>query len=183
MHCSFEGMTLPRRLAVAFVALACAGVLFRGQIASGLVSRGDEFAQSGEPARALVYYQRALRLDAASDAAERYAFTSLMLKQSATLSTAVAVASAALERKPQEEALLVDRALCLNALGEYSAARRDFELIAQRTGDPRYYEFAAQAARRAGERARAARLFAHVIALAPRFVAARRALANLRTER
>jgi len=183
MHCSHEGMTLSRRLAVALVALACAAVLFRGQIASGLVSRGDEFAQSGDPTRALVYYERAYRLDAAPDAAERYAFTSLMLKQTSTLSRAVAVASAALERKPQEEALLVDRALCLNALGEYSAARGDFELIAQRTGDPRYYEFAAQAARRAGERTRAARLFARVIALAPSFPAARRALARLKAGR
>lgn len=158
-------------------------VLFRSEIASGLVSRGDEFAQSGEPARALVYYGRALRLDVSNIAAERYAFTSLVLKERAALRAAVAVASAALARGPQEEALLVDRALCLDALGEYRVAAEDFEALGERTGDPRYYEFAAQAARRSGERGRASRLFARVIALDPKFTAARRALSKLEAER
>lgn len=175
---------LGRRLLVAVVAIAAAAALFRGQLASGLVTRGDEALQAGTAARALVYYQRALWFDAGSEvASERFTFTALMLKARPLLETSVVVASRALAREPGNQALLTDRALCFNALGNYDAARRDFEALASRTGDARYYEFAAQAARRSGERARAMRLFLRVLALAPRFAAARRALARLESSR
>ena len=192
MRCWFEGagrraiadIPLGRRLLVAVVALACAGTLFRGQLASGLVSRGDEFLQSGALLRAQVYYARALRFDRNSPtAAERFAFAGLMLKTPSALRAAVAVASDALALQPGDQALRNDRALCLDALGDYGAARRDFEELAKRTGDARYYEFAAQAARRSGEIPAAARLFAHVIALNPNFAAARRELARLESKR
>jgi len=169
-----------RRFVVAAVALGLAASLFHGQLASGLVTRGDDFLQTGRPLRALVYYRRALAFDAHSTiAAERFAFTSLMMKRRPELREAVAVASAALETAPDDAALLSDRALCLNALGDYRAALRDFWSFAERSGDVRYYEFAAQAARRAGERARAVELFERVLKIEPRFVAARRALARL----
>jgi tetratricopeptide (TPR) repeat protein len=172
---------LRRRLILCVLSLGLATVLFHAQLASGVVSRGDEFLRAGEPARALVFYRRALGLDPASSvAAERYAFVALMRKRHAELEAAVEIASRALARDPSDEALLVDRALCLNALRSYSAAAHDFERLATRTGNPGYYEFAAQAAKRSGERARAAHLFATVVALDARFTAARRELARLR---
>lgn len=192
MRCWSEGaarranadIPLGRRLLVALIAIACAGLLFRGQLASGLVSRGDEFLQSGALLRAQVYYARALRFDRNSPtAAERFAFAGLMLKAPPALRAAIVVASDALVRQPGDQALLNDRALCLEALGDYRAARRDFEELAKRTGDARYYEFAAQAARRSGEMPAAARLFAHVMALDPNFGAARRELARLESKR
>jgi tetratricopeptide (TPR) repeat protein len=182
MVCWREPRAIPlaRRLLVAACAILAAGVLFRSQLASGLVSRGDDLLGTGSSQRALVYYGRALWFDSASDvAAERFAFTALMLRRPAALESAVAVASRALAREPGNDALLTDRALCLNALGDFGASRRDFETLAARTADPRYYEFAAQQARRSGDRARAARLFHRVIALAPSFAAARRELERL----
>lgn len=173
-----------RRLALALSAVVAAGFLFHGQLSSALVTRGDDLVQIGEPQHALHYYARALVLDRDSTlAAERYAFTGLMIKTQASLQSAVAVASEALRKAPDDEAIVTDRALCLNSLGKFREAMTDFVWLAKRTNDLRYYEFAAQAARRAGERDRARALFAAVLERRPDFVAARRELARLEETR
>jgi tetratricopeptide (TPR) repeat protein len=175
---------LGRRVAVCIAAITLAAILFRGQLASGLISRGDEFLQLGAVSRAERYYSRALAVDGNSTAAaERLAFAGLLLKTPGTLREAVAVATDALGREPGNVALLNDRGLAFNALGDFESARRDFVELAARDGDVRYYEFAAQAARRSGDTVAAARLFARVIALNPKFEPARRALANLAAKR
>jgi tetratricopeptide (TPR) repeat protein len=183
-RCVVPDIPVARRLAVCIVSLAIAAVAFRAQVAGGLVSRGDDFLQSGNPRRAQSFYDRALRIDAGSVvAAERFSFVALMLRDRNSLQRGVAVASRAFATDPSNEALLVDRALCWNALRSYREAARDFEALAVRTSDARYFEFAAQTEKRAGNTARAARLFATVLALVPRFVPARRELALLREKR
>lgn len=168
-----------RRFAVALAGVAISGVLFRGSIASGLVSRGDESLQAGSVERARTFYMRALRVDPGSAlAAERYAFFGLFVKRGPDLRASIAAATAGLARDPADEALRLDRALCENALGDARAALRDFETLARAHSDVRYAEFAAQAARRSGEPARARAWFRRVLQLDPRFAAARRALAR-----
>lgn len=169
-----------RRFIVAIASVAASAWLFRGQVSSALVTRGDDFVQMGRPQQALAYYHRALVLDRGSTlAAERYAFTGLLIKSRSSLESAVAIASEALREEPGNEAILTDRALCLNSLGRFHDAMRDFEQLARKTDDARYYEFAAQAARRAGERRRARALFIAVLERRPGFPAAERELARL----
>ena len=174
----------PRRFIVVTAAITLAGVFFHGQLATGLVNRGDEFLRIGQSARAQTYYARARLFDRSSFvAAERFVFAGILQKTRGALRDAVVVASEAIARHPDDWPLRCDRALALELLGEFRAARRDFEKLAERSNDPRYYEFAAQSARRSGDVATATRLFARVIALDPKFVAARRALISLKTRK
>ena len=176
-------LSLPRRLLVAAIGLGLAALLFRSAIADGLVTRGDELLVAASLERAQVYYARALRIDASPIAAERFAFAGLMRHTRSALRDAIGVANGALDRMPGDTALLVDRALARIALGEYGAACLDFQRLGAATGNAAYYEFAAQAARRAGARNTARRLFERVLRLNPHFAAARRALAMLDTHR
>ena len=52
-----------RRFAIAGVALVLAGGLFRGQLGTALVTRGDDAVRNGDRTGAVRYYTRALAID------------------------------------------------------------------------------------------------------------------------
>lgn len=137
MPCS-SNLPLARRIGAVLLGLGLSALLFRAQLASGLVTRGDDMLAGGELERARVYYRRALVFDPLSPTAtERLTFAGLLTRTHEALAECVAVATRALARGPIAEALRVDRALCRNALGEYRAAASDFAALAA-AGDARY---------------------------------------------
>jgi hypothetical protein len=142
MQCS-SSLPLVRRLGAVLAGLGLSLFLFRSQVASGLVTRGDDMLARGELARARTFYRRALVFDPRSSvASERLTFAALLMHTRTSLRECVTVAGEALAAAPVEDALLVDRALCRNALREYAAAARDFAELASRTRDGRYRKLA-----------------------------------------
>lgn len=172
---------LARRVTLAFVALVSSALLFHVQIASSLVTRGDELARNNELRRAAGMYSRALRFDQDSIvAADRLAFLGIREHTVAGYRLAVRVASAGLRRDPRNPSLLLDRALGQEHLGHFAAALADFDRLASLEPDARTFEFAAQMALRLHDRRRAHERFARVLALDMRFSRARRGLAETR---
>jgi tetratricopeptide (TPR) repeat protein len=152
-----------RRLAVAALSLVLAAFLFRGNVASALVTRGDDALRTGDVDGAVRYYARAARLDGSSVvAADRLAFFLLMRRRPGDAGRAYAVADSALRAPlsrsgasahPSESALYADRALAALRLGDMRVAERDFATAAEAGRDPRYAYLAARAAGRLGDRA------------------------------
>lgn len=140
-----------RRFAVAFLALLCAAAIFKGQIASALVIRGDDYLYRGDRAHALERYRRAMSLAPAfSVAADRFVFVMMQQHTRDSLNQAIAVATGYLHAHPHDSDLLTDRALCYLHLRRYAFAQRDFERAAHEAHAPSDYVFAGWAAQRAG---------------------------------
>jgi tetratricopeptide (TPR) repeat protein len=140
---------LRRRFSMAFLALCISGFLFRGALATALVTRGDDFFQKGRVERARMYYARALFFDSrATLAADRYAFSALEMRTPEALRSSIRVATAALAYAPSDAALLEDRGLLYLIERRYRQAREDLLRAAAITGDPRWRRLAAQAAQR-----------------------------------
>jgi tetratricopeptide (TPR) repeat protein len=166
-----------RRFAVALVSLLLCALLFHGQIADALVTRGDSFLQAGRPARAERYYRRALWWDSRSNvAADRFAFVGFELRTRAALDAAIEIAGDALARTPSEEPLLLDRALCLQAEGRYREARADFARAAVIRSDPQLLHLAGWAALRSGDARAARRYWQGALRIDPSFTPAALAL-------
>jgi tetratricopeptide (TPR) repeat protein len=169
-----------RRFVIALASVACAGVLFHGNIASALVTRGDDQARAGDVEAAVRSYARAIDLDARSaTAADRLAFTLLMRRRAGDASRAFRIAEAALRDVPGEPALLADRAFASERLGRWNSAEGDFAAAALAARDPRYAHLAARMADRAHAPSRVRAHLRDALALDPGYAPARVLLTRL----
>ena len=174
-------MTRRRRVLVAAVALALAAVTFHAQLASAVVTRGDDVLRSGDVAGALRLYGRAMLIDPQSPiAADRMAFYLSMRHDRSSALRAIAVVSHAIATQTPDPTLLADRAFAELQLRSWRDAERDFARAGAAAHDARYEHFAARMALHVHDR-RAARNFA-LLALAddPGFAPARAIMRALR---
>ena len=143
-----EPIPLWRRGLIAVVAIALAGVVLHGWIASGLVSRGDDLLRGGEQDRALGFYARAVWFDPGWEVpADRFAFAASLTGRSDLLQHGVTLTTAHLARDPRSYNVRWDRALCLLHLGRRSEALTDLESLARmRRGDWRMNDMAQRVA-------------------------------------
>ncbi|HEY8314822.1 MAG TPA: hypothetical protein VIG51_11740 [Candidatus Baltobacteraceae bacterium] len=170
-------MTRARRFLVAALSLLLAATLFRAQLASSLVVRGDEFLYRNDISGAATYYRRAIRIDGDfADAADRLAFLAMQKRTQAALAAAVAATTVYLGQHGDDPRILADRAMCYQIEKRYRKAEPDFERAAWLLRDPRYFTFAGWAAARSGSRTRARKLWVAALRIDPRFLPARHAL-------
>jgi tetratricopeptide (TPR) repeat protein len=162
-----------RRLAIVAIALLLSAVLLRGAMSSALVSRGDELEIAGDGGRAIAKYKLAIMLDHANAVAlDRFAFSAIRSHRTERLRETLRLMGASSIASPQ---LIMDRALCLHLLGEYSRAAFDFEAAGMKQHDARALLFAALDQRRAHHIARARSELSAAVAFDPAFVPAQAA--------
>jgi len=175
-----NAMTRSRRFLLAAIALGAAFVLFHGQLAAALVTRGDDALRGGDTDAAIRLYRRAMALDPASTvAADRLAFHLALRHDRAQAQLAVAVATRALSAHVAEPALYVDRAFAELQLRAWRHAERDFDRAGLLAHDARYEHFAGRMALRSGDRAAAKRYLLRALADDPGFAPARTLLRTL----
>ncbi len=171
---------LVRRVGLAVAALALSVICFREPIAFGLIARGDDVVQSGDPLHALRYYDRAAALvPGDSVVAERTSFAALLAGERAAETRALARVRAASFANPSNFPLRLDRARLAHAVGNERESCDAFRELGMQTADWRMSAFAAQCAKRLGRTRDAVRAFRRVLALMPRNGVARRELARL----
>lgn len=171
------GLTRRRRFALASISLAMSTLLFRSDIAQGLVVRGDDYVYRNDSGEAMIRYERALSIDPDNGpAVDRMVFLRMEQRTPASLAQGDAIATRYLRTHPRDPAVLADRALCRLIQRRYNAAQPDFQRAAEITRDPRYFTFAGWAALRARDRLAARRLWRAALAVDARFAPARDAL-------
>jgi len=169
-------MTMGRRLVVVIAALSLAVPILRSALSSALVTRGDALFYMHDT-RASDKYALALQLDRNNvTAADRYVFTAFLSREPHELEKAIRIASAVLQADPDEAAVRMDRALCLQLLKRYPQAERDFEEVGRQLSDVRALAMAASDARLNGDTTKARRLLLAAAHLDPRYVPVRIAL-------
>lgn len=174
-------LTRVRRTIVAATALLLGTFLFRSQVASALVVRGDDFLYRNDTSAALARYERALALNGGDPAAvDRIAFLGIEQRTRFSLRRATAVTSVYLGSHPNDAIILADRGLCYLIGREYVRAQSDFQRAAEILRDPRYFTFAGWAAYHAHDPQRARRLWIHAMAIDRSFLPARIALEHTR---
>jgi tetratricopeptide (TPR) repeat protein len=163
-----------RRVAVVLASLALAAVLFRGELAAALVTRGDDLLRAGDVDGAVRTYARAERVDPRSVvAADRLAFFLLVRRAPGDAAHAFAIARDGLRVAPADPALLADRAFAAQRLARWSDAERDFMQAAHLAHDARYAHLAARDAARRGDARRAREDLRFSLRLDPRYTPAR----------
>ena len=143
--------TIPpvRRFAVSLAAVVLAALLLHGQVATALVTRGDDLLRAGDIDGAIRAYERATRLDAVSPAAyDRLAFYLLLRRHDGDTMRAWRIADAALARRPGDPALLADRGFASLRLHRYERAARDFAAAGVLGHDARYARLGRRLAQR-----------------------------------
>lgn len=169
-----------RRLALVAIALACAYPMLRSAISSALVTRGDALLYARD-SRAKIKYRLALQIDPGNViAADRYVFAAFLERTSAALEDGVQIADLALRGNPEATAVRMDRALCLQRLGKYAAAERDFERVGDERRDVQALALAASDAVRSLDGAKARRLLRLAQQIDPRYAPVRLALTKVR---
>jgi tetratricopeptide (TPR) repeat protein len=167
-----------RRIALALIAVLCTIPIVRPSISSALVTRGDAMLFARDP-RAQEKYQLALAIDPANvDAADRYVFAAFLSRKASELEAGVQLAGTVLAHDPEDATLRMDRALCLQVLKRYAAARADFEWIGKHRGDVQALALAAADARNSGRQKDARRLLLLAHRVDPTYVPVRLALAR-----
>jgi tetratricopeptide (TPR) repeat protein len=170
-----------RRLALVITALLCAIPLVRPAISSALVTRGDAMLFARDP-RAQEKYHLALAIDPENlDAADRYVFAAFLSRNATELEAGVKLAGDVLVYDPENATLRMDRALCLQLLKRYAAARVDFEWVGRHRNDVQALALAAADAGKSGLREDAHRLLLLAHRVDPTYVPVQLALARNRT--
>jgi tetratricopeptide (TPR) repeat protein len=160
-------------------AAAVSLILARHPIADSLVVRGDSAAMRGEPASALGYYRRAIRLDSADGVAlDRFSFGALLQRDRQTMQLAIRLCTIFLRRNPNDRTIRFDRALLFRASGDLDRAEFDFAVDGNLARDARALTFAGFEALAAGRRHAARLYWKTALSLSPRFLPARRALSR-----
>lgn len=179
MRCLHRHAPVPstgRRVMLVALALALSILILHAPLSNAMVTRGDEMLYQGDSRRALTFYRRAMLLDGANAAAaDRYVFVSMTLHTENALRSAVRVATEYLMGHPEDMVVRMDRALCEWRLRWATAAESDFESVAEERRDARAFVFAGYAARAAGDRSGALRLWRAALTIEPAYVPALRA--------
>jgi tetratricopeptide (TPR) repeat protein len=174
-------LTRARRVCLASAALAIAFVLFRGQLAAAVVTRGDDALRAGNVEGAIHFYDRAMRLDPHSTvAADRLAFYLALRHDHAGARQALAVAARALAAAGPDAGLFADRAFAELQLRRWRDAEADFGRAGLLAHDARYEHFAGRMALRSSDVGAARRYERLALADAPGFAPARALLRSLR---
>jgi tetratricopeptide (TPR) repeat protein len=172
---------LPRRFLVAAVALTLAALVFHIQLASAVVTRGDDALRNGDVAGAMRFYARAERLDPGSTvAADRLAFNLALRHDRDDARLAVAVATSAIALHPRDPSIFADRGFAELQLGAWRSAEGDFAQAGILGRDARYDHFASRMALRASDPAAARRYAERALHEDPAFAPARALLRALR---
>jgi Tfp pilus assembly protein PilF len=176
-----RAIPLVRRLALAFGTLALCGVLFHGQVADALVTRGDGVFQAGDVKAAVRFYRRALWFDAGSEVAtERLTGIALLTNQTAFVASVVDAAARELALHPGDLRVRQNRAvLLLRKLHREDEAYAEFRIVARDSTNPAIVEFVARFAQRRGDLATARAAYERTLVLDPQRASARFALARL----
>jgi tetratricopeptide (TPR) repeat protein len=131
-------------LIIAAVSLSVSVYLLHAQLASALVTRGDDLAYMGDVGAARVMYGRALAFDPGdATAADRFVFSSILSHRQVELGEGASVATRFLDRDPSNATVRMDRALCYERLHDDWRAIADFRIVGRRTKDGRALTFAA----------------------------------------
>ncbi len=165
-----------RRMTAVVIAVALAGVLLHAQIASALVTRGDDLTYRGDAVRARLMYERSLLFSPGDPIAEdRLVFSELMTHRRSAIEDALERSALFLKADAASDEVRQDRALGLQMLKRYASAAQEFAVVGMRRHDARALTFAGIDALHAGETARARRWLDEALRYDPADLAARRA--------
>lgn len=174
-------MTRARRLLIAGISLTLALFVFHAQVASAIVTRGDDVLRTGDVAGAIRFYQRAISFDPRSAvAADRFAFYLSVQHDRESARRAVDVVTAALRAGASDSALYADRAFAELQLHAWRDAELDFAQAGAASHDARYEHFAARLALRLADRPAADRYARLALNDDPSFAPARAFMRALR---
>jgi tetratricopeptide (TPR) repeat protein len=166
-----------RSVLICVAAAAVALVLARRPIADSLIVRGDSLALRAQPASALAFYRRAIRIDSADGIAlDRFSFGALLQRDRPTMQLAIRLCTGFLQRNPNDRTIRFDRALLFRATGNLDRAELDFAIAGNLAHDARALTFAGFIARAAGRVHDARSYWRTALSYRPHFLPASRAL-------